>query len=88
MLFCHHITTTLSSLSLSAISPQPTAPTAPLQFGEPGDKFDPNVHEALFEYEDKEMEPGTLGQVLKIGYMFKDRCLRPAQAGTIKAPPS
>ena len=85
MLFCHHTTTVLSSPSLSAVPPHPTAP---LQFGEPGDKFDPNVHEALFEYEDKDMEAGSLGQVLKIGYMFKDRCLRPAQAGTIKAPPN
>lgn len=33
------------------------------QYGTPGDKFDPNVHDALFEYEDPGKEPGCVGQV-------------------------
>lgn len=51
-----------------------------------GLKFDPNFHEGLYDYEDPTKEPGTVGQVVKEGYMLKDRCLRAAQVGTIKAP--
>ena len=50
------------------------------QFGAPGERFNPNVHEAVA------MVPAAAGQeansvvaVLKVGYMFKDRVLRPAQ---------
>ena len=50
------------------------------QFGAPGERFNPNVHEAVT------MVPAAPGQeansvvgVLKVGYMFKDRVLRPAQ---------
>lgn len=54
------------------------------QYGAPGDKFDPNVHDALFEYEDASKEPGSVGQVLKTGYKLHDRVIRPAQVGTVK----
>lgn len=33
------------------------------KFGEVSDKFDPHLHDAMFEYEDPAQEPGTLGQV-------------------------
>jgi molecular chaperone GrpE len=46
-----------------------------------GDKFDPNVHEALFEAKDTGAEPGTIAQVVEIGYMISDRLLRPARVG-------
>ncbi|DBA00986.1 TPA: hypothetical protein N0F65_006247 [Lagenidium giganteum] len=52
--------------------------------GEIGDKFDPNVHDALFEYEDKEKTPGSIGQLLKIGYVLNNRVIRPAQVGVVK----
>lgn len=65
----------------------PVAPS-PRQFGEVGDAFDPHVHEALYEYEDETKEAGTIGQLVKEGYMFNERCLRPAQAGTVRAPVS
>ncbi|GLD97588.1 hypothetical protein PINS_up006278 [Pythium insidiosum] len=55
--------------------------------GEIGDKFDPNVHDALFEYEDPTKDAGTLGQIMKTGYMINSRCLRPAQVGVIKSKP-
>ena len=54
------------------------------KFGEEGDVFDPNRHDAMFEYEDAEKEAGTVGQVIAAGYSFKDRTLRPAQVGTVK----
>lgn len=50
-----------------------------------GEKFDPNFHDGMFQYDDPEQEPGTIGQVVKDGYMISDRVLRPAQVGTIKA---
>ena len=49
-----------------------------------GEKFDPNIHEALFAYEDKEKVPGTVGQVLSNGFKIKDRVLRSAKVGVIK----
>jgi molecular chaperone GrpE len=53
-----------------------------------GDKFDPNVHDALFEYEDPTKEAGIVGQIMKGGYLLNSRCLRPAQVGVVKAPKS
>jgi molecular chaperone GrpE len=47
------------------------------QFGAPGEKFDPNVHEAVGMVPGE--PPNTLSAVLKTGFMFKDRVLRPAQ---------
>lgn len=49
-----------------------------------GEKFDPNLHEALFAYEESTKEPGTVGQVLTTGFKIKDRLLRPAKVGVIK----
>ncbi len=33
------------------------------KYGEVTDKFDPHLHDAMFEFEDSAQEPGTLGQV-------------------------
>lgn len=55
------------------------------KFGEVGEKFDPTLHEAMFEYEDPSKEPLTIGQLMKHGYKLKDRVIRAAQVGTIKA---
>ena len=52
--------------------------------GEVGEKFDPNLHDAMFEYHDEEKDCGTIGQVVKTGYLISSRVLRPAQVGTIK----
>ncbi|MGH8824405.1 MAG: nucleotide exchange factor GrpE [Jiangellaceae bacterium] len=49
------------------------------RFGEPGDVFDPTVHEALMhEYSDDVTEP-TCTRVLMPGYRFGDRVIRPAR---------
>jgi molecular chaperone GrpE len=49
------------------------------RFGEPGDVFDPTVHEALMhEYSDEVTEP-TCTRVLIPGYRFGDRLIRPAR---------
>merc|ERR1712070_852430 len=55
-----------------------------VRFGEVGDVFDPNKHEALFEYMDPEKEAGTIGQVMKPGFFLHQRVLRPAEVGVIK----
>jgi len=55
------------------------------QFGEVGDKFDPNLHDAMYEYADPSKEAGTIGQVVKTGYTLKERVIRPAQVGFVKA---
>jgi molecular chaperone GrpE len=55
------------------------------QVGAVGDKFDPNMHDALFEFEDAGKEPGSIGQLMKIGYELNSRVIRPAQVGVVKA---
>lgn len=53
------------------------------RFGAVGDKFDPTFHNALFNYEDKSKESGSIGQVLKTGYKLHDRVIRAADVGTV-----
>ncbi|KAL7526009.1 hypothetical protein ACHAWF_001596 [Thalassiosira exigua] len=60
--------------------------TGLVKFGERGEKFDPNLHEALFEYPDPEGEAGNIGQVMKVGFMLNERVIRPAEVGVVKAP--
>lgn len=48
-------------------------------YGEDGDPFDPNVHEALMHsYSDEVTEP-TCVRILQPGYKVADRILRPAR---------
>lgn len=49
-----------------------------------GDKFDPNVHEALFEMPDPSKEPGTVFHVEQLGYTLNGRVIRPAKVGVTK----
>lgn len=48
------------------------------------EKFDHNLHQAMFEIEDTEKEPGTIVQVLQSGYVLHERLLRPALVGVSK----
>ncbi|PRD25030.1 UNVERIFIED_CONTAM: Roe1 [Trichonephila clavipes] len=50
-----------------------------------GEKFNPNLHEALFEQVDESKEAGTVGTVTKVGYKLHDRVVRPAMVGVVKA---
>lgn len=56
------------------------------KFGKDGDVFDPNVHNALFEFPDEKKSPGTVGQVIKNGFLLNKRVLRPAEVGVVKKP--
>ncbi|KAI0664611.1 GrpE-domain-containing protein [Cubamyces menziesii] len=49
-----------------------------------GEKFDPNLHEALFQVPMPGKEPGTVFVTQKIGFMIKDRVLRAAQVGVVQ----
>uniref|UniRef100_A0A182J0D2 GrpE protein homolog n=1 Tax=Anopheles atroparvus TaxID=41427 RepID=A0A182J0D2_ANOAO len=48
------------------------------------EKFNPNLHEALFQQEVANVEPSTVVVVSKIGYKLHDRCIRPALVGVAK----
>ena len=49
-----------------------------------GEKFDANVHQAMFEMESDEHPHGHIAQAVAPGYLIKDRLLRPAMVGTVK----
>ncbi|MBI1215572.1 MAG: nucleotide exchange factor GrpE [Alphaproteobacteria bacterium] len=49
-----------------------------------GNKFDPNMHEVLFEVEMPGSVPGTIVQVMEPGYTIHERLLRPARVGVAK----
>jgi len=50
-----------------------------------GERFDHNLHEAMFEVPGAPQPPGTVAQVLQPGYVMHDRLLRPALVGVSKA---
>lgn len=51
-----------------------------------GEKFDHNLHQAMFEVETEDDAPGTVVQVVQTGYVLNDRLLRPALVGVAKKP--
>jgi molecular chaperone GrpE len=50
-----------------------------------GHKFDPNLHQAMFEIPTNDYAPGTVVQEVQSGYAVGERCLRPALVGVAKA---
>jgi molecular chaperone GrpE len=48
-------------------------------FGAKGDKFDPELHEALVQNPSAEVTEPTIADVIELGYMVGDRMLRPAK---------
>lgn len=52
-----------------------------------GQKFDPNVQQAMFEVPDASVPAGTVVQVVQAGYMIGERVLRPALVGVAKGGP-
>ena len=47
-------------------------------------KFDPNLHQAMSEIENTEVEPGTIIHEIQAGYMLGERLLRPALVSVAK----
>jgi molecular chaperone GrpE len=63
------------------------------QFSPRGEKFDPNLHQAMFEVPNASVPAGSVVEVVQPGYMIGERVLRPAMVGVSKggpksAPPS
>jgi molecular chaperone GrpE len=60
------------------------------KFDPQGEKFDPNLHQAMYEVPDPSVPAGTVVQVIQPGYMIGERMLRPAlvavSKGGAKAP--
>lgn len=52
-----------------------------------GKPFDHDLHQAMFEVEDKDKPAGTVIEELQTGYVLKDRLLRPAMVGLAKGGP-
>jgi molecular chaperone GrpE len=50
-------------------------------------RFDPNLHQAMFELEDITKPVGTVVQVMQCGYTLNERLLRPALVGVAKGGP-
>ena len=47
-------------------------------YGEKGDVFNPNLHEAVMHGEDSEFEENTISEVFNKGYRLKDKIIRHA----------
>ena len=57
------------------------------QFTPQGEKFDPNLHQAMFEVPDPTVPAGSVVLVVQPGYMIGERVLRPALVGVSKGGP-
>jgi molecular chaperone GrpE len=57
------------------------------QFSPRGEKFDPNVHQAMFEVPNPSVPAGSVVEVVAPGYMIGERVLRPAMVGVSKGGP-
>jgi molecular chaperone GrpE len=52
-----------------------------------GQRFDPNLHQAMFEVPNPDVASGTVVQVVQTGYVIGERVLRPALVGVAKGGP-
>jgi molecular chaperone GrpE len=50
----------------------------------PGDEFDPNIHEAITQEDHPDYEDGQIIEVLQPGYKISDRIIRPAMVRVSK----
>ncbi|HXV25104.1 MAG TPA: nucleotide exchange factor GrpE [Alphaproteobacteria bacterium] len=53
-----------------------------------GERFDPNLHQAMFEVPNTGQPAGTVVQLMQAGWIMHDRLLRPALIGIAKGSPS
>ena len=51
-----------------------------------GERFDHNLHQAMYEVDTVDYPSGTVAQLLQPGYLMHDRLLRPALVGVAKEP--
>ncbi len=55
---------------------------------QPGDAFDPQLHQAMFEAPVPDVPKGHIIQVMTEGFLLHERLLRPAQVGVSSRPAS
>ncbi len=53
-----------------------------------GQKFDPNLHQAMFEIPNAEVPKGTVVQTVQAGFVIGERVLRPALVGVSTGGPN
>ena len=66
---------------INAFAKHKIEPVAP----EAGERFDPNLHQAMFEAPIPGAEPGTVIETMQSGFVIADRLLRPAMVGVARA---
>jgi molecular chaperone GrpE len=57
------------------------------RFGEPGDEFDPNLHEALMHAHSADVTTTTCQTIVQAGYRFGDRVVRAARVTVVDPEP-
>ncbi|MEL6752267.1 MAG: nucleotide exchange factor GrpE [Pseudomonadota bacterium] len=57
------------------------------KFNPQGEKFDPNLHQAMFEMPNPDLPNNSVAQVVQEGYKIGERVLRPAMVGVAKGGP-
>ena len=55
-----------------------------VRFDPVGEKFDPNFHQAVFMEESEELESEHIIETFQVGYMIKDKVIRPAMVKVSK----
>lgn len=50
-----------------------------------GEKFNPDLHQAVYEVESADIPAGHVADVMQVGYVIGERVLRPAMVGVAKA---
>lgn len=54
------------------------------QYGEPGEEFDPQIHDAVFHTgTSAEVSSTSIAQVMKVGYRLKDKVIRAAVVSVV-----
>lgn len=53
------------------------------RFGAVGDKFDPQLHEALMHQTSSDVESEQVAQLIQLGYRQGEKILRPARVGVV-----
>ncbi|HET6626712.1 MAG TPA: nucleotide exchange factor GrpE [Nocardioidaceae bacterium] len=59
-----------------------------VKFGEPGDEFDPNLHEALMHAHSPDVTTTTCQSIVQAGYRIGDRVLRAARVTVVDPEPT
>ncbi len=55
---------------------------------EKGDRFDPKLHQAMFEAPSQDIEAGNIMEIMAEGFTMHERLLRPAQVGVSSGSPA